>query len=473
MSWIDSKELFLLYLKFFNRKILNMGVLKGKYTKIIVLIAFGILFIGMSGLAYVFFDSMIQLEKNYLLIVNFYALTAFVYSILAFGFIKVLFATSSELLGITKQLPVSNKSRKLSLLLLEFSLVSLLVTSVVSPLMLGFILKTNSKYIMGIVTNIFFVSLTAYNLFNVFYHFLFYCLDKIKAKVSQYFMSIFLVSVFLLWGLREYGVWGEYLITDYYGGYSPPIPPLFYDYLAKNYSFAYSLFSFLLINALLVFLTIFFSSNQAIENQKYFSIHTIKGKKFDLWQAYFLRPFRRKDNYLLFIVCLIGFLFGIYSKIADSQTIFLFLTFNAIYSIAQSEKLHIFYKRSGEYSAIKEYFWLLGSNILYVFAMSFPFLLFGITNWSGFSEVFTFLIMVITFCVYLMMIGIFFPPIFDNPISITMGMVITGVFGGLIALLFLFLNVSVFIQILLLGSSIFVMMGVSIHCLGNYEGSGS
>lgn len=472
MIWTDSKELLLLYLSFFRRKVLNAGILKEKINKYFILSILFLVWFAVIFLSYSFFNSMIQLEENFTLIINFYALTTFIYSIVSFSFVKVLFLKSYDLLIITIQLPVSNKSRRNSLLLFEFIIVFSFVFGLISPLIIGFILKTNISFLTSILTNTVFVILTTYCVLNFFYHLFFYFFEKINVPLNHYFITILSLSLLLLVGINQYKKWGEHLISNYYGEKRQFILPLIFNNLSNKYTFTIAMGICFILNTLLLIFTSVISSNQVIENKKYFQITEKSIQSFNWKLAYVKRIFRLKENYLIFGLCLIAYAIGYLNHSIVSSDVFLLLTFNSLYSVTQTDKLRLLLKIHKIYSAKQEYLFLIVSNLLFSYLFSSPFIILEAFLVRDIKKLLLFILFAFVLVIYFTMISIMFPPTFDNPISITLGITITTIFSFLIVLIFIFLNLTQTAQVFSLFFLLIAIVVQSIRILSQYERNG-
>ena len=155
-----------------------------------------------------------------------------------------------------------------------------------------------------------------------------------------------------------------------------------------------------------------------------------------------------------------------------SSDVFLLLTFNSLYSVTQTDKLRLLLKIHKIYSAKQEYLFLIVSNLLFSYLFSSPFIISEAFLVRDIKKLLLFILFAFVLVIYFTMISIMFPPTFDNPISITLGITITTIFSFLIVLIFIFLNLTQTVQVFSIFFLLIAIVVQSIRILSQYERNG-
>lgn len=469
MIWSDCRVLVALYWQFFIRKIFNVGILRDKRNKILFGCLFVIATITMSVLFYLFLDGSRQLDKNYRLIINVYGITTMLYTVLVFMFLKVLFLKSSHLNLLTVQLPVSNHVRRSSLLCFEMYTIFISVMLLALSFLFALVGKTGGKYVLEILMSIVFTSITTYNLLNVSYLFFFWVLEKLSVKVSQYFLSIILFTILVVLFVKMQPIWIDILIKGYFDKTTYFVFPLIFVYIAQRSDVILSVLSFLGINGVFVYISFYLFTDKPIDIKKYSKFFFTSSCSITLFKSYFIQVFRFKENALVFLLTVLTYLIGSYHQVAISIFVFLFLSFNSAYALINTKSLSMLQKTSHTYSAIKEYGYLLTSNVVYVLLLSIPFVLLELVVKQNLLPVLFFLGSIIPSVIYLLMIGILFPPIHDNPVSIFIGSLFLMMMTVLLLLVTVIFKLSLVMEVVSMFCFTILIMYRSVCVLKKYE----
>ena len=418
MIWRDISCLLRLYHRFFLRKVFNTGILKDRRHRLLLLGLFAMATVTMSVLFYLFLDGSVQRDENYRFILSVYGLTTVLYTVLLFIFMKVLFLKSADLSLLTVQLPVTNQVRRSSLLTFEISTVFFGIFLLTLSFLSAFVVKTGGSYGSEILTAIVLTSITTYNLLNFAYLLFFWVLERLSIAVSQYFISSLLFTVLLILAVNMQSGWLDSLIKGYFDQQDYLVMPLVLLYLAQKSHFLVSFFFFLMVNSGLIVLSYHLSTNQAIETKKYGNLFSFNLNRITLFKSYLIRVFRLKENQLLALLTVLGYALGVYYQVEMRIFIFVFLSLNSAYAFIQTKSLRVIQKTAQTYVAIKEYSYLLTSHVVYMIVIASPFLLLDLGLRQDPLSLLFFLGSAICSVIYLMLIGILFPPTHDNPMVI-------------------------------------------------------
>jgi hypothetical protein len=189
------------------------------------------------------------------------------------------------------------------------------------------------------------------------------------------------------------------------------------------------------------------STNQVINTKKYGHFVGLSFKKITLFKSYLLQPFRLKEKVLLF----------------------LFLSLNSVYALIQTKPLRRLQKITHSYHVIKNYTYLIGANVSFMMVVSLPFLLAEVIIAGDFLMLVLFLGSAVCSVIYLSMIGILFPPIHDNPISIAIGTVFLVMMTVIFLLVTIFLQLSFVMPAVSLIFFTMVIAMMSVYALRKYE----
>lgn len=454
MIWTDLFSLIRLFQLFFYRKVFSAGALRNTKLRgvfFLVLFSFGLL---MTLLFYLFFGGMINADNNYILILNIYSVTVYMCTVVIFLIMKILFLKATDLLKFTFQLPVSNNIRRLSLTICEMIMSLLLICLIASPIIIALVLKTGILYLSAILTNVLFVTIAAYVVFNFIYLFVLWLLYKLKIIINTYLISLIILGGILVVSLSVYQTFVNQIIVSYMDNSPVYIPVLIFYNLAEQYNLLSSFLIFFLFIGILTTLTLLMPINDIIEERKYQGVLVTKNGKMSIFKAHIMRVLRLRENLLLIIISLAVYILIEFLKMNHGIFIFLLLAFNSVYAVVQTDSLRFLAQNMRIYSPKKDYLNLLISNAILVFISATPAIIYEIVSSQNYMDIFLFISMGVIFILFMLLLGILFPPKHDNPFSIILGSVILFSISGLIFVIMLFLRAK--LLLLLLGSLILI-----------------
>ncbi len=469
MIWRDINCLLQLYQRFFLRKVFQTGILRDKRHRLLLLGLLAVAIVTMSVLFYLFLDGSVQRDENYRFILNVYGLTTVLYTVFLFIFMKVLFLKSADLSLLTRQLPVTNQVRRSSLLTFEITTVFIGIFLLTLSFLSAFVLKTGGSYGSEILTAIVLTSITTYNLLNFTYLFFFWGLERLGIAVSQYFISSLLFTVLLILTVNSQSGWLDRLIKGYFEQQDELVMPLIWVYLAQKSHFLVSFFLCLLVNSGLIVLSYHVTTKQAIATQKYGHLLSFDLHRMTLFKSYLIRVFRLKENHLLALLTILGYAMGLYYQVDMRLYSFILLSLNSAYAVIQTNTLRRLQKIAHTYMAIKEYGYLLTSQVLYVIVIASPFLLLELGLGREGLALLLFLGAATCSVIYLMLIGILFPPTHDNPISIALGTLFLMTMTVLFLVVMLMLQLSLMLEVISMIGLTLIIVCLSVYALGQYE----
>lgn len=319
-------------------------------------------------------------------------------------------------------------------------------------------------YFLIPILNLMLIFITTYNLANLAYHLAIYPLQYV---IKNHYLAMLVLLTALLVGTIYYSQnWFFQLLESYTSGQTSYLPPLFFENLANHTNLVVSLLVFLLINFLTYALILKLYRGKEVRINKFLNVNL---GSIRLFHAYVLQIAKSQETIFTVVLCITGYGVGLF--FAQPYLIFIFIlpSFMTVYNLVQTEPIRHLLKKLSCYSVLKDYWMLVGASCLVNFGVSLPFLVY---EWLGRGNPWYALAtirLILVANIYLLMVGILFPPQDDNPFSIVIGTVITGAIGFLFSTVFLWISPSLVFQLFTIIGSIIGMVIISIYYLKKYS----
>lgn len=434
-----------LYLLFFKRKVLSVGILKEKIFKYIISFLFILLIFIFTLLFYEFLDSINSDKAQMNFLIRTYSMTVFVWTCVCFLFLKVLFLKSSSFLKLTYQLPVTNNERNISLLVFELLISLLCIFTISFSFTTSIFLKYSCNYLFEIICNIFFVSITVHIILQLVYSILLYIINYLKIHIAKSVIVLGIFTLFLTYVYISYNTIIENIVLDYFGEIQYFNIILFFNYVLNQYGFLSSLLCFVLINILFIFIILHIPNDSYIEEKTYFKILNILDNSYKSFFVYLLSFFRRVENYNYIVMTYFSY---IYFTIFDFNNSIYLLTIPSIiglYSYVQTDSIR-YVSVKLKYNVKSDYFNLILGQFIFIVLSTLPLsiieMILSYSFISGIKNlIFAYSILFLSI-ITLTMIGILFPAEKENPFTPFIGMSIVFVIFLVLALSFLVLNLQ-------------------------------
>lgn len=467
MRYKKIGNIVMLLFMFFKRSVMNFGILKSKLFRAILLAGISVVTLIMTVLVYNLLEGSgmaMQLTKT---IMDVYSLTTAMWTFIIFMFMKILFLKKDSFMRFTTQLPVTKAEKNVALVVFEITISLIIVNIIASSVVIAFLLKGGIKILPRILCNVFFTCSNVYLVLELF------------NRLVSWFVSIFDINKMK-----------DTIITCLFLGilmllYSIVLPKLtdgiLFSYLDKKGTSAVAIFSFIMdkthfiISAYLfialvlaLIAAICFIPDESVEKTRQFislkhNIETIpfirkRFEKNSLFASYFINISRRADTLNLGLITVFSYIMALIVKIKHPEYAVMIYVVNGLYMCVQTEGIrNILYQKY--YDVIKDYIYMIFSQIAYLFVVSLPFTLLSIFNGNGLKDIIFMYGLMVVFTIFSTFIGIVFVPKRENPISVMIGMFATIVFILIIVLGVYILQIGKIGQVL----SIIVLSIVTIY----------
>lgn len=457
----------MLLFMFFKRSVMNFGILKSKLFRTILLAGISVVTLIMTILVYNLLDGSgmaMQLTKT---IMDVYSLTTAMWTFIIFMFMKILFLKKDSFMRFTTQLPITKSEKNVALVVFEITISLIIVNVIASSVVIAFLLKGGIRILPRILCTVFFTCSNVYLLLELFY------------RLVSWFASIFDISKMK-----------DTIITCVFLGilmllYSVILPKLtdgiLFSYLDKKGTSAIAIFSYIMdkthfiISAYLfialvlaLIAAICFIPDESVEKTRQFislkhnieRIPFIKKRleKNSLFASYFINISRRADTLNLGLITIFSYIMAVLVKIEHPEYAVMIYVINGLYMCVQTEGIrNILYQKY--YDVIKDYMYMIVSQIIYIFIVSVPFTFLSLFNGNDLKDVIFMYGIMFLFTVFGTFIGIVFVPKRENPISVMIGMFATIVFVLIIALGMYILQIGKIGQVL----SVLILLIITIY----------
>lgn len=407
---------------FFKRNVLNVGILRNKFFRMMTLAGLIVIIIMLSLIFYKFFDSTDSQLNQTKVILDIYSITVLMWTYIVFLFMKILFMKKETFMNFTQQLPVTKRERCIAILIFEIVISMFVIGLISSSMVISLIAMYGDIFISRIICNIFFMAITWYLLLEVFYSFIVFILDLAKLNKMKNIIVFCIFSAVLIISYTElYPKIIEVLLFNYQDATNTSIL-IIYAFLMEKYNFIVAIFIFIVVAFIFSILLVCFPVKEKVIKQNFLNIGR-SCKNVNLLKSYILNISRRVDTYNYLLICIFLFIYSFILDISKAEYIVLLLSVNGIYSYIQTESLRIIQFQK-EYNVIKDYIYLILSQIIYISLVSIPFVL--VSFITGNTTMYCLLIYpsIIVSVILFTLAGIIFPPKGENPFTVIIGFII-------------------------------------------------
>ena len=464
MRFSKVNEIIKLLFLFFERNVLNIGLLKKKSFRIFlvgVILAFTAF---LSFELYYFFESTDSSIAQTSVVIDSYSCSVFMWTFLVFIFVKILFMKKGNLLEFATQMPVSRREKNLAVLVFEIVTALGLVLFFSSSMIIALVIRNGVFFLPRIICNILFQCVTIYFLFELVYSVLgllcsWFGLGKVKNIIIICIMSLLLVCFYVV-VIPDVFLSILYTYKDQTGTANI----LFYVVVTEKYGLGVATLLFTMIITLLGVTIINIPNNEVEYNNKYIRIARKVIGKNTMFGAYIDAFFRKADTINYYFIALFIFCMTIVMKVEYGYYAILILSLNSLYGFVQTDELR-YIAMQRKYSVFKDYMLLIASQVYYISLLAMPICLFNGIYTRDINFVGGLMLAIIFSVIFFSMAGIFFPARNENPFSAMFGIVFVLVVGILAVAVCFFLKLSViktifFITLLIIVSVLSSIQGL-------------
>lgn len=426
---------------FFQRNVLNVGLLNKKIFRLFIIGVVVLLTAFLSFELYNFFESTNSSQRQIDVILDSYSCSVFIWTFVAFIFVKILFMKKGSFLEFTDQMPVTKQEKNISILIFEICTALSVVIIFSLALIITLITRDGSAFITRIICNIFFNCVTIYFVFELLYSiFGIFCnymgLEKVKNIIVICILSLLLVGFYLVI-IPDVFLSILYTYKDNTGTASI----LFYMVVTEKYGILASTVLFVVINSILGFLIVHIPNNDANCTNKYARTCQFIMKKSRILSAYVVSFLRNVDTINYYFIALFSYMITIVMKIDKGYYVILILSLNSLYAYVQTESLRniIIQKK---YSVVKDYCRIIMSQIIYISVLAIPVCIVDIFLNKEILFIVDLFVAIIFSVVFFTMGGILFPAKKENPFSAMIGILFIIMIGLLAVSVCFFLKLN-------------------------------
>lgn len=426
---------------FFQRNVLNVGLLNKKIFRLFIIGVVVLLTAFLSFELYNFFESTNSSQRQIDVILDSYSCSVFMWTFVAFIFVKILFMKKGSFLEFTDQMPVTKQEKNISILIFEICTALSVVIIFSLALIITLITRDGSAFITRIICNIFFNCVTIYFVFELLYSiFGIFCnymgLEKVKNIIVICILSLLLVGFYLVI-IPDVFLSILYTYKDNTGTASI----LFYMVVTEKYGILASTVLFVVINSILGFLIVHIPNNDANCTNKYARTCQFIMKKSRILSAYVVSFLRNVDTINYYFIALFSYMITIVMKIDKGYYVILILSLNSLYAYVQTESLRniIIQKK---YSVVKDYCRIIMSQIIYISVLAIPVCIVDIFLNKEILFIVDLFVAIIFSVVFFTMGGILFPAKKENPFSAMIGILFIIMIGLLAVSVCFFLKLN-------------------------------
>lgn len=440
---------------FFQRNVLNIGVLNKKIFRLFIVGVVGVLIAFVSFELFNFFESTNSMIRQTAVVLDSYSCSVFMWTFIVFIFVKILFMKKGAFLKFTEQMPVTKKEKNISILIFEICTVLVVVLIFSSAMIIALIARDGSSFITRIICNILFNCVTIYFVFEFLYSlFGMFCnymgLEKVKNIIVICILSLLLVGFYLV-VIPDVFLSILHTFKDNTGTASI----LFYMVVTEKYGILVSTALFVLIISILGFMIVHIPNNDANCTNKHAKTCSFIMKKPRILSAYVESFLRKADTINYYFIAVFIYLITIVMKIDKGYYIILILSLNSLYAYVQTESLRYIMIQK-KYSVVKDYYRIIMSQIMYISLLAIPLCIVDIFLKKELYFIIDLFIAIIFSVVFFTMAGILFPAKNENPFSAMVGILFILMIGLIAVSICFFLelnNTSIIVFMILLSVS--------------------
>lgn len=460
MRYSNVKELIQLLILFFQRTVLGQGVLKSKLFKLGIAIIGIIYIIVMSILIYIFLENAYATKEVSELVLDICGVSACIWTFVVFVFLKILFIKRRKFVDFLGTLPILRSEMRLAILTFEAGISLIVVQILATSATLGIIMWAGRELILRAICNISFQSILTYLFLELIYSSISYIIDELGLNKVKTIILITLFSLGMLYATNNlYVQWGQMIMFNYLDGNTTTLL-LPFVYSLEHLGFVLTSLIFGIIVLLNIVIIINIPEKQYDNIGDSIKLFEIEGKM-STWVAYYMNSFRNIDGINCLVVSIIIYIFLRIRNVESACFVFWLLAMNTIYSYIQTQGIRLLLLQK-DYCLLKDYCNLIVSQFVYVSVLSFPFVIDSIVWNYKLYQIIIFYGGVLVLIITLLMMGIIFPPKYENPFSILVGSSITLLIGISFVLVVSFIAQYTIWMALMGVFSIIAMIGISL-----------
>lgn len=433
MRYSKILEIINLLNTFIKRNVFNVGILKNKVFRFMIIAGVVIIVALISILIFIFFDNSQSSIKQTTFVLDIHYVSIMMWTFVVFLFMKILFMKKNSFMIFTQQLPATKREKNIALLCFEVS-ISIIIVSIIScALVIALIFKYKFIFITRMICNVLFGSITYYLFLELIYSLLIVLLDFFKlSKIKDISIYCAFTIIFLIMYKIVYYKIVDKLLFEYVDGKSTSAF-LVYSYIMDKYSFIISLLVFLVITCVLIILILSIRKQEGFSTSKYLKLGK-KNRKISFIACYLLNFSRGVETYNYLIILTFLYFLLLITGVSNAIYALLLLSLNGIYSYIQTQNLRMLIMQK-EYSAVKDYIYLVLSQYIYIFCVSIPFIIISwIVTRELVSNILLFPSIALSVIIFTL-IGIVIPPKRENPFTVMVGFVVIFVLSCIIVLI--------------------------------------
>lgn len=431
--------LFQLFWLFIMRRVLGRGLLATPISRVSALVFVIAAFAGFSVMSYViirqYFGGTGLLEPV-LQVAN---VSVGFWSLIAYTLIRVLFMKADELLGLSFNLPVTNKERTLAFALFESSIVFLMTVFVFGAFSISTVLVEGLAYIPKVLASIWFPALSTYLLLSLGYYLLerallAFRISRLRGLIVPLVLALGLAVVFPYTNEQS-----TQIAESYVDGRDYSSPALFYSKLQEDIGLWCSLLVLLASSAAIIPAVMAAAPANYVPVRRFFALLPSQLARYR-FGTYMLVLFRSFETMVAVSFIAVYSIFAWIQHLALPPYALILITFQGIYAYSNSEPLRRMAVNPGR--TLANYVCLAGSQGVLLIAVAIPVGAISAAQgvaWEASLPVAGFCFSNILIST---LIGIAFPPEKGNPFTVLVGMVLTVI---VVMIVMLGLNIFNFI----------------------------
>ena len=378
---------------FFERKVLNYGLLKHKFFRLIISTIILFFTISLAVIMYRFWTESDSSVMQTTAVLDVYSCTVMMWIFVCFLFIKILFMKTGTFMKFAIQFPVTKREIKIAILVFELS-ISLIVISFISmSVILSLIFKYGIIFISRIICNVFFMSISFFLILELIYVVIEFIVDILNiTKMKSVIMFCVNTALLMMMYFIGYNKLLDSLLFNYIDkkGTSKIV---FYAYLMDKYNFLIPLIAFFIFAGTLSFVIVNIPTVGNELTNSYVNFGK-SNKKINMLKSYFLNVARNIDSYNYTFITYFIFLFATILKFEKGVYSIIILSINGIYIYIQTDSIRTIqiqkkYKAFCDYlnMIFSQYVFGINSNGCFItlFVWKYKELLIDLSDWIIFN----------------------------------------------------------------------------------------
>ena len=254
-------------------------------------------------------------------------------------------------------------------------------------------------------------------------------------------------------------------------GYQKAVDSVLFNYMDESSTSSLIVFSYIMEKtnlfvsavifvalASIIFLIIINIPNCAqVTANSYLKVRHKSCKQINMFKSYLINFFRGIDTYNYIFIVTFLFIFSLIFEVKNSVYSLLILSVSAVYSYVQTDGLRTIQIKK-KYSVIKDYLYLILSQVLGIYLISIPFAITYLVKFNDWKSCITLYPIVILSSIIFTLVGIVFPPKRENPFSVIIGVLVMAIISILLLVALVIFNFN-FV------SNVIIMVIVVVLCI--------